>query len=497
AEKHKLSELKPSEVFITNDPYRGAQHLPDIFVFSPIFSGDRLIAFGASAAHHLDVGGAAAASLNPSATEIYAEGFLIPAIKTELPDAFNSGLFPELFAANVRVPKLTIGDLNAQLAANHTCRTRLLALVDKYGLDVVLDCMQALIDYCERRTREEIAKIPDGTYPAVEMMDNSVFSKEPIEIHTKVTVRGSNVFIDFAGTSPQVAGPINAPFTATVSAVYTAVHAILTGEEIPANAGCYRPIKVNVPYGSLLNPSPPTAVRARVNTCLRVMDSIFRAFATVLPERVTASGFHASTLIAMSNNSGNEVEVFTDPVNSGFGGSSRNDGESQCGNPISNCKNTPVEAIETDYNFLRIKSYALVPDTAGAGKHRGSMGVRRDFEIFEDNVKWHTFSDRHQHRPWGLFGGQDGTLGRIVVTRDGDEIVLGPVSSFELRRGDVVSVINGGGGGYGDPHERDRALVLKDLAEERISAEKAAEIYGLTGSEGLEIQNKEERRERK
>jgi N-methylhydantoinase B len=352
--------------------------------------------------------------------------------------------------------------------------------------------MQSLLDFCELRTREEIAKIPDGTYRAVERVDHSAFSKEPLEIHTAITIKGTDLSIDFEGTSPQVEGPINAPFTATVSAVYTAMQGILTGEQIPANAGCNRPISVSAPFGSLLNPHPPAAVRARVNTCIRIMDSIFRAFAEVLPERVPASGFNTATVIGMSYDAGGELEVFTDPINSGFGANYRSDGACQVGTPISNSKNTPIEAIETDYGFFRVKSYGFIPDTAGAGQYSGSMGICRSFEILKDNVMWHAFSDRHQNQPWGLNGGQDGTLGRIVVSRGGEDIVLGPVSSFNLRAGDVVSVITGGGGGFGNPRERDPSLVLQDLADDRISLRKAEEIYGIKTNGDSVIQKQKE-----
>lgn len=290
AQIHKINELRANEVLITNDPYKGGQHLPDIFLFTPIHHDKTLVGFSGSVAHHLDVGGSGPGSTNPSANDIFSEGFIIPALKIELNTDFNESLFGQIFAANVKVPQKSIGDLNAQLAANRTGRNRIQELIKKYGLDLVLSCMQELMNYSERRTREEIAKIPDGIYLGEEFVEG--FSEEFFKIKVKVQIRGSDITVDFSGTDKQAKGIINAPLASTKAAVYTAMKCILTDKTVLCNEGCNRPIRIIVPYGSILNPRPPAPVRGRTNACLRVFDAIMRAFSRAVPKRVIATGIN-------------------------------------------------------------------------------------------------------------------------------------------------------------------------------------------------------------
>lgn len=477
-EKYKVSEIQENDVLINNDPYHGGQHLPDIFIFSPIFHNKELAGFAGSVGHHLDVGGGGASSLNPMATDIYSEGFVIPAIKLPNFTHFNEGLFSELFSANVRVPQKTLGDLNAQLAANRIGVMRVSKLVEKYSLAFIMEVMQEFLNYTEKITRSEIQKVSPGLYSGEDILEGDPLSKRDFKIKVTIEVEDSNIKVDFSGTDPQAKGMINAPKAATISSVHTAFKSLLTGDSVPANEGCNRPIQIHIPCGTILNPYPPAPVRGRINVCLRVFDAIIRALSKALPLRVIASGFNTSTLFSLSYIMKDRFEVFTEPVRGGYGAGPFNDGTCQCGTPMDNCSNTPVEAIENDYAFFRLLRYELIPEFSGYGQFRGSPGARRDFEILRDGVSFASFSDRHSHRPWGLFGGREGGCGNFIVKRGNKMIKLHSHSTFIFKAGDILSVIIGGGGGYGDPEKRKQELVLQDLIEEKISLAEAKKIYG-------------------
>jgi N-methylhydantoinase B len=478
-QKHPPATIGPDDILITNDPYAGAQHLPDIFLFKPIYYQEQLIAFTGTTGHHLDVGGGGIGSMNPSATDIYQEGFRIPSVKISVSRDLNGGLFEQIFAANIRDPYQTVGDLYAQLAANRTGEERLLELVQKYGLETVWDGMAEVLNYAERRSREEIAKIPDGAYKGFDYLDSDVFDDVPLRIEVTVYIQGDQTLIDFEGTASQAKGSVNAPFAATVSAAQTAVKSVLTDQTVPSNSGCFRPIEVRAPYGSLLNPKPPAPVRARINTACRAFTAVMRAFSQVIPKRVISSGFETTTSTHFASLRDGQYHLFTEPLRAGYGASDRNDGVDMVSTSMSNCANTPVEAAEITTPFLRFRRYELIQDSGGPGRHRGGFGARREYEILEDGVEFTCFADRHRLRPWGLFGGHEGTTGRLIVRRDDEEIRLQPLDHFELCKSDVLVAETGGGGGYGNPRERDRELVRRDLREERISRKAALEVYGL------------------
>jgi N-methylhydantoinase B len=477
-EKHPLSEIQEDDILINNDPYRGGQHLPDIFLFSPIFYKKKLIGFAGSVGHHLDVGGGGASSLNPLATDIYSEGLVIPAIRIPHFTNFNEGFFSELFSSNVRVPQKTLGDLNAQLAANRTGIKRVLKLVEKYGVELVLEVMNEFLNYTERMTRSEIQRIPPGFFSGEEILEGDPLSNRDFKIKVTIEIKSSSIKVDFSGTDPQAKGMINAPKAATISSVHTAFKSLLTGESIPANEGCNRPVEIHIPYGTIINPYSPAPVRGRINACLRVFDVILRALSKALPQKIIASGFNTSTLFSLSYMTKDRFEVFTEPVRGGYGAGPFNDGACQCGTPMDNCTNTPVEAIENDYTSFRLIRYELIPELSGDGQFRGSPGARREFEILKDGVSFASFSDRHSHKPWGLFGGGEGGCGGFIVNRGSKKIKLRSHSTFNFQAGDILSVIIGGGGGYGHPKRRKKEMVLQDLIEEKISMAKAKKIYG-------------------
>lgn len=475
--KHDVTTLQPDEIFITNDPFEGGQHLNDILIFSPIHYQGRLLAYAASVGHHVDVGGGSAGSLNPAALDVYAEGFVIPRLRVKIGQTIQESLFGEIFAANIRVPRDTLGDLNAQLAANRTGAARLYELLDKYGVETVLACMDEFIRYAEEATREEIAKLPEGDYPGEDIMDDDGLGNGPFRIKCTVRVRKDALIVDFTGTDAQAVGYVNSPFAATRAAVATAIKDLLTGSRVPFNEGCNRPIEVIIPKGTLLNPHSPAPVRARVNACIRAFHAVINAMAPVLPHRAVATCSDSHVLV-FSRQEDRHYRVFTEPVRGGFGGSQATDGAPQCATPLDNCTNTPIEAGELSFGFMRIRRYELLPDSQGFGEYNGAMGAMREYEVLVDGVQFAAFSDRHKHPPTGLFGGGNAYPTRFLLVRDGLSTVVPSKCALTLRKGDRLQVTIGGGGGYGDASKRDPALINRDLLEGRITEAKAREVFG-------------------
>lgn len=487
ARRFDLGSLAPDDALIINDPYDGGQHLQDIIVFLPIFWRDRLVGFGGSVAHHLDIGGGMA-GLNALATECYQEGIRLPASRFNMSRDWNDGGFVESFIrANVRAPVKTLGDLNAQFAANRTAQSRLVEVIDKYGVDTTLACMSGLMDYSERRMRAEIASIPDGVYRGEDAVEAEPYVKDLVPIVATVRKSGTDIEVDFEGSGGQVPGAINCPFASCVSAVNACVRGVLHEKDIPFNEGCNRPITVKAPYGSILNPRPPAAVRARMSSAFRVYNAMMRALAQAVPERVIAAGFDTTTVAALSHldRATGRYGVVIEIMGGGWGAGPENDGVDATDGPLSNCANAPIEALEIEYNYFRADCYRLVPDSAGPGCHRGGLGLERTYEILKDGVGFSGYSDRFKTGAWGLFDGREGASGTFVIERaDGRREQLVSVCSTTLNRGDRLRVVTGGGGGYGHPEKRDRALVLRDVREAKITAAQARERYGVAPNGG-------------
>ncbi len=480
AAKHDISTMEPDEVLITNDPFAGGQHLNDIFVFSPIHHAQRLVGFAASVGHHVDVGGGGRGSLNPDALDVYSEGVVIPRLRIRVSGSIRDTLFGEILGANVRVPRETLGDLNAQLAANRIGVSRLRLFFDKYGAETMLACMDAFLAYTEARTRAEIERAPDGEYIGEDVLDDDGLGNGPFRIRATVRVAGDRLNVDFTGTDPQAPGYVNAPLASTRAAVLTALKDLLTGSSVPANEGCNAPIEIVVPEGTILNPLAPAPVRARVNACIRAFNAVVRALAPSLPDRVVGT-CQDSNVLVFSEQTNEDIRVFTEPVRGGFGAGACNDGAVQCATPLDNCTNTPIEAGEANFGFMRIRRYELEPGTQGMGRYCGAMGAVREYEVLRDGVQFSSFSDRHRHPPSGLFGGGAGRPTCFVLVRDGVETTLGSKGVKELKAGDLLRVHIGGGGGYGDARERDASLIERDLEEGRISLETARTVFGWNG----------------
>jgi len=456
--------LLPGEVLFINDPYSGGQHLQDVFIFHPIHVDGEVIGLAASVAHHLDLGGGSP-GLNPAAMDVYAEGLIIPPMKIDLKRDWHGGGFERLLRANVRVPHQTMGDFDAQMAANAIGVLRVQELAQRYGVDKLRATMAALQDYSELRMRAAIAEVPDGVYVGEDAVDDDGISDAPLPVRATVTVRGESVAVDFTGTAPQVRCNLNAPFASTVSATVSAIKAALTSADIPFNDGAMRPIAVTAPEGSLLNPRHPAPVRARMEACSRAWNAVMKALAQAVPERVIACGFDTTTSFCLSQLRPHGWSVYLEVFGGGFGATTESDGCDGVDNPLSNCSNTPVEALDQDFAFFRVTDYALRADSAGVGRHRGGAGFLRRFEITEDGVKLALYSDHFRRPPEGFFGGGPGATGWCQVLRGNQRLDLRSKDQTELRKGDVVTLALGGGGGYGDPAARGAAALERDVAD--------------------------------
>jgi len=477
AERYDLAKIRPGEAMITNDPYSGGQHLNDFILFTPIFYRGELAAYSASLGHQIDVGGGAAGP-NAQATEVYQEGLRIPPVKFELERDLGRGILEQFLRFNVRASDQVMGDVYAQVAANMTGESRFVELAERFGIDVVLEAGSEVQDYSERLTRDAIRSIRDGIYEGEDFVDDNGFTDEPLRVQVKLEVEGDRMHVDFTGSAPQTKGIVNSPLTSTISSVYSSI-GFFMGGAVPVNDGIYRPITIHVPPGSFLNPDRPVAVRARASACHRVTNAIMRALAPVAPDRVLTSGHDTTNAIGMGHVGRDGHRVYMEVVGGGWGASAATDGADVVDSYVGNCSNIPVESLEKDYPFMRVEEYSLRRGSAGAGKHRGGMGARRVYRILDDGATFNCYSDRFRVAPWGLFGGKPAAPTRFLVEREGRVLSLGSKVNFPLQEGDRLIIEIGGGGGYGDPRERERSKVSSDLENGFITDSEAREVYGL------------------
>ncbi|MEJ0018830.1 MAG: hydantoinase B/oxoprolinase family protein [Acetobacteraceae bacterium] len=474
---YRLDEIEEDDFFVNNHPYQGGQHLQDVFIFSPIFVSGRLVGFAGSVAHHLELGGGGV-GLNNAATDLYQEGLIIPPTKYNRRRDWDGGAFERLLGANIRVPEQTLGDFNAQFAANATGTERVRQLCAKHGTDVVEDVMVGLIDYTESQLRAAIRALPDGVYYGEDWVDDDGITDEPLPIRVKVTIAGDTLDVDFAGTAPQVRTNINSPLASTGSAVMSCVKGVLLPPEVPCNEGSFRPITLRVPQGSILNPNAPAPVRARMEPCYRAYDAIMKALAPIVPDRAIASGFDATLVACLSKTIPGGFRVCMEVYGGGFGASVAADGADGIAAPLSNCTNQPVEALDMEYDFFRIASYGFEPDSFGHGRYRGGLGQRREYEVLADDVQFTLYADRLRVAPLGLEGGTPAQLTRCEILRNGSRLNVDPRKVVTLRTGDRIVIATSGGAGYGNPRERPSELVQNDVRQQIVPASVARTVYG-------------------
>lgn len=472
--------MADGDVYCMNDPYDGGTHIPDLIVTVPIYYDGQLVALGVTLAHHQDFGGKAPGSMVTDATEIFQEGLIVPPIKLYDRGELNT-TFVKMLRRNVRIPDEVFGDIMAQVAAGKTATRRVRELIDQYGAEMFLAVIPRLLDHAEALTRRAIEQIPDGTYTFEDYLDNDGIDLDRrIPIRATVTVKGSEVLIDFTGTSPQVRGPANTAPTGALAGAFYVIRAI-TDPDIPNNSGCYRPVKLHIPEGSLLNPRHPAPVSIRAHTLKRVVDTLLGAFAQALPDRVPAAshgGLLAMSLGGLRADTGKPF-VYMECNAGGTGAVRGRDGVDNMDTDINNARNIPAEAAELEYP-LRIWKNKLRRDSGGAGRQRGGLGTERVIELLEGEVLVSHRDDRHFTQPWGLFGGRAGASFRTVVRRTSGETEEIPArKAFVLRAGDRIEAYTGGGGGYDDPLERESERVLADVRDRKVSLEAAYELYGV------------------
>ena len=472
-------KIYQDDVFIFNDPFAAAgQHLPDIYITSPVFHNSRIVAWATALAHHSDVGGIVAGSNALGAHEIFQEGLRLPVVKFLERGVPNQALW-DVITLNVRTPEKVLGDLQAQIAACKSCEKELGDLFDRYGVETVLQYADHLQDYAEELTKSEIRKVPNGIYSFTDHIDGLGKDPQPVVLNVKVTVEDETVIVDWEGTSKQVPGGINPSFPFTKSCAYAALRSILDAD-IPNCEGFSRPITVRAPLGSLLNPKFPAPCGARGITGYRMIDCLFGALSSAVPDNVTADTTGGSTLPTISGYINGEAYVFCETFMGTWGGTSKHDGQEGVPHMGANQSNVSVEMIEQDYP-IRINQYGLVPDTGGAGQYRGGLALMREYESLHDGALLNVRSDKRDFPPHGLFNGKNGKPSKNILNPDSKHKIL-PVLMTEvetLNRGDVFRHIMAGGGGYGDPLKRTPELVLKDVIEEKVTIAGAREDYGV------------------
>ncbi len=479
--RYDLASVRPTDAFVTNNPYQNGQHLNDIIFIMPVFHEGRLAAFTGSICHHLELGGAVAGS-NADATELYQEGLILPTLRIDVEKDLNDGPVEQIIAANVRLPETIIGDFHAQISAVMRGRDLLQALFDRHGLELASDCMAALQDYSEKMIRATISGLPDGEYFAEDKLDGRTLNSAQPVIRARVVIEGDRALVDLSETDDQVPWPVNNPVASTQSAVLT-VFGQLAGSGVPTNDGIYRPIEIKTRKGSLVDPHHPAPVQSRMSAAYRTASAVKRALAEAAPEQFSTAGADTTNSITMSRVGDDGYEMFCEIVMGGMGAGPANDGAEVVAQMLSNTGNTPTEAIEMDQDFVRIAEYALIPDSGGAGKQRGGLGVRRTYDILREGVLLSTYGDRHNTPPWSLVGGYEGSFSTFTIFRDGEEIRIPASTNMTVRKGDRLTIEISGGGGYGDPKRRDRQAVRDDLACGRITARAARDIYGLEPTE--------------
>jgi N-methylhydantoinase B len=464
------ASLREGDVYFTNDPQVGGNHLPDVKAITPVFHRGEVVAFAVNLAHWPDVGGARRGSYVASARDRYAEGLCIPPVRLFAQDGPDEAMLG-MVLANVRGADERRGDILAQYAANAVAAGRLRDIFDQFGPETVRAGVDRFLDESERLMRAAIAALPAGEYSGEDWLDGDGVDDAPVRIAVRVRRDGDTLAADFRGTAPQTRGPLNATRFVTASAVFYAARALL-GPDIPANAGCYRPIRLSIPDGTVLNPGPEAPlVGGNHETSQRVVDAVFRALAPVLPDRVVAGGPGTSGLVMLSGrDDAGRSFVLYEVHGGGAGAGHDRDGTNAVRVHMSNVMNTPVEVIESEYP-LRVERTELRADSAGAGRRRGGVGLRRAYRVLCERAELTTMVERMRIPPWGVAGGSDGALFAIRCEGPGGTAAVGGKENRDLRRGDLIVVESCGGGGYGPPEERPPALRQADLENGYVTHE--------------------------
>jgi N-methylhydantoinase B len=439
--------VREGEMWVANDPYVTGTHLNDVTLLRPIFVGGQLAGFAANKAHHADVGGAVPGSMPADAPDLFAEGLVVPPMRLMREDRVVAETVA-LFRANSRTPDASGGDLRAQIAGNYTGERRLLELLSRYGVQAFEEAVERALDGSERAMRAALRRIGDGVFYATDYLEDR--DGEPsIVIALRLELRDGDALLDYGGTSAQLTAPLNAVLGVTLSGVHYALRAV-TDSTIPMNEGCFRPVEVRVPEGTLLNPRRPAPVSGgNVETSMRNAEVVLEALACAAPERVPAcSGGTMSNVMLGGTRPDGRTWAFYETNACGSGGRPNGDGVDAIHCHMTNTLNTPIEAVEREYP-LRIARYEIADGTGGAGRHRGGHGLIRSFELTEGTAQATLLADRHELPPPGAHGAEPGACGRHTLKRAGTKTRVAAKTSLPLEPGDVLTIQTPGGGGYG------------------------------------------------
>ena len=464
----------PGDIYITNDPWALAGHLNDVCVISPIFYKDELTGWTACVFHHSDIGGRVSSDNH----DVYEDGLFIPLVKLEEGGVLNQAVI-DMIRWNVRTPEEVTGDIRSQIAANHVCAEKICQMLDEYEMDGLDDLADEIIGRTERSMREAIEKVPDGIYKAEGIVEQMA-GKDDVVIKAAVEVKGDNITVDLEGSSPQVDWGGNVVFNFTYAYVFMAMKSIFD-PDIPNNDGCARPISMKAPEGSVVNCKFPAAVAARMQIGHFITEIIYRALARALPDRVLAGSGGTPATMNVFYGKRNDGRPWHSVIirGGGMGASTVNDGHYVYIFPA-NGANTPVEILESDTPLI-VEKRELLMDSGGPGRMKGGLGRRVVFRVPDDEsapmppVNLGIQSGRYRYPPEGLFEGKDGSKARFLINdRDGN-----PYCLTQIGPGDVVIMDVAGGGGYGDPLERDPEMIESDVMNEYVSIDSAREDYGV------------------
>ena len=491
-----VDDLEPGDVVIHNDPYRGGSHMPEHLLITPFFYEGELQGFVGTIGHVAEIGGMAPGSFASNATEIYQEGLRLPPVKIVSRGEPVKDVW-RIILANHRTPDTSWGDLHALIGALSVGTRRLEALYDEHGADRIDEAIPALFDYSESWMRQAIASLPQGTYSAEDCQEDDGQSERPYWIRVDVTVDGDHMVVDYSRSDEQALGAINAPYVVTASGTYNGVLFVI-GSDVPLNAGAVRPIDIIAPPGTMVNVRHPgPCVGGQTELQARLIELIVgRIFSNLLPDRTAAASGGTCSNFLFGGVHPRTGEYYTNYhlEGMGWGGRATTDGNNAQIVPHGNCRNTPIEVIETRYPWIH-EEYRLNPDGGGAGRTRGGLGITRTLTVDADEIVVNAFTDRSRVQPWGLFGGLPGQCGAFLVRKAGEEEwqyfsqAFGTpsdtkFSNVRLHRGDQVVLRTPSGGGFGSPWERSTESVFADVADGFVTEEAARELYGVVFRDG-------------
>ena len=468
-------KLFPGDQIAINYPYPGGAHLNDIVVIAPFYYDDEIFGYFANTAHHVDVGGGAPASIG-AFREVFQEGVIIPPVKLVERGEIVDDVF-RLIISQILSKRETAGDFRAQFAANNTGVRRLEALVDRYGKNLVNFYIEELIKYTDRLAFAEIAKLPKGEYQDYGYVDNDGFSNEPVKLMVRVLIDKKGVLFDFTGSDNQRRAPVNSTYAQTFSAAAYALKCV-ADPDLPVNEGFYKHVRIIAPEGTVVNCTHPYPVVAGWETQIRLNDIIFKAMSKAIPERMIAG---TKGMICHAGFGGNDPRTgdyycYLETLAGGYGGRFKSDGPDAVQPHGQNTENAPIEETEINYP-VQIVRYELVENSEGPGRHRGGLGLRRDYLFNDHDVTFTILSDRDKSGAWGIIGGNESRKAYYILNPQGEAKAMSSKTTLDLKPGDTISYQTCGGGGYGPPEERDPSLVLKDVRDGKVSVERAKSIY--------------------